>query len=693
MPLPECSFPFRLSEKKLAGIYASLEEAFAARDYLYVARFGLDEPELRGCSLIMLGNRVGGERLLDQHGVKTGRAYFYRAVGAWQDREEDAMRRWLRDAKAAGGMEREIERFGRLAERKSFRALIHTENGEVPGRLQDLPGFEIMSTASLAAAYPMKMAAGAPAPPARPFMPDADLILIHDIKSPLPDSLDAQTPVIATVADHDAFYHLLDEPLRDVNWLALASSSEVVEVGRAFGKKYVLCNYFLLPDGFQAKGATKRFADKAARTTDLLFTGSLVYDFYRDKRQRIVPLAHALDPRFAVCFNEGHLPLDEYRRRLDGARFTIASMRNTNHIMGRTIEALCRGVINLVTGESAIPFIFSERFACFQTYADRTRTADVDSHLRRYDEILAEFLPQAPQFESELANLFPSARVQWSRRLRHLLFATHMDVSPAPVKKISVKTSAAAAWLKLAFERAAQPWPDREAIRSAIEEGIAHCPHSLPLHYAQALLVRSAGNYERADDLFRKIAEGDYREIANEPFPGLWDSLHGSYWVMDARIRAHCANDLEPLASELDVWCSYALSHRADIALRANVPAAAARFAKEAVDLLAPNDAAWRSYMLATYGLYLAGDATQGEEFLQCFVRAIELDGRILNDFAPMAIDILSRNGREKEAKSLTEKLSLFLSRVRIPAPYFYLYPEIPPLLVRYNLPHGALLK
>ena len=52
-------FPFRLSDKQLPALYASLEEAFGVRDFLYVARYGESNPELHGCALIMLGNRVG----------------------------------------------------------------------------------------------------------------------------------------------------------------------------------------------------------------------------------------------------------------------------------------------------------------------------------------------------------------------------------------------------------------------------------------------------------------------------------------------------------------------------------------------------------------------------------------------------------------------------------------------------------
>jgi len=65
--------------------YPSLQSAFDAGDYCYVARHANDL-ETKGCALIMMGNFIDGLNILDK--IDTERALYYKAFGFWCEGEK-----------------------------------------------------------------------------------------------------------------------------------------------------------------------------------------------------------------------------------------------------------------------------------------------------------------------------------------------------------------------------------------------------------------------------------------------------------------------------------------------------------------------------------------------------------------------------------------------------------------------------
>jgi len=691
MPSSEYVFPVRVTKDCLFKAYASLEAAFAAHDYLYVARFGKDNPELHGCSLLMLGNRVGGECILDRHHIETGRSYLYRAYVAWQDDQPNEIQRWVEAARKAGGVDAKLDRFSELINRKSFTIMIYggENQWDVSTELKKLPWIEVVK--------------GNPSPSGEKPKGQVpiDLVLAHDL-AVSKDNLNANgAPVITTTGDHEWFYDQLDVMLQKVDWVTTPCTTEALEMTYPFGRQFLFSGYLWTQN---SKNLSESFADKTSRAIDLLFTGGLTHDFYRDKRQRVLPLGYKLDKRFNVKLMQKSFPFSVYEQLLRSSRFTVVSTRMSNHMSSRNIEALSMGVINLVNEANGMPFLFSEPFACFQTYSHENSAAEIEAHMRRYDEIIEDFKPQVKQFETEFCCLFPAKEIWWTRYVKRWLFVTHMEGKNKRLPhKDKPKKITAGDWLRRAVMCSQKPVPDPKAVMSSIEEGLSSFPSSLPLHYSRALLLRNAGRWAEAEDIFQRIAQGDFVVETDDPFPHQWDTLQGLYWVMDARIRARSPDKLAPLVPEKAVWQSFSLAHLADLALptvpdapgeqKVKALTAVATLAKQSIDLLVHNDTAQRMYLRAAYRLYALGQKEWSEIFLKSFETAQGIDGRIFSDFAPMVIDLLMQTNRSKEAEEMTEKLKLFLSRVDLNRQQFYLYPEVMPLLVKYNLPHGALMK
>ena len=682
----EYIFPPRIPEECLIKIYPSVETAFSSHDYLYVARYGKASPELHGCSLLMLGNKVGGERILDQSNIKTARSYLYRAYISWQNDEQDKTEYWISEGLNAGGEDVKLNKFIELTKRNSFRVLIYGAEHQWDStiELKKIPWIELINTESH-------------------LLPD--LVLAHDLKSSKENLNASGAPVVATTGDHEWYYDRLDEMLNKVDWIAAPCTTDATEIAHVFGKRFLFTNY--LWNRGSSSDLYESFTDKASRKIDLLFTGGITHDFYRDKRQRILSLAYALPKQFKVKFLQSLFSFDLYQKLLREARFTVTSMRNTNNVTSRNIEALSMGVINLVSEANGMPFLFSEPFACFQNYKHENYIRDIRSHLARYDEIIEEFKPQIKQFEAEFYCLFPDKSVWWRRYLRRLLFVTQVtDNRKLMSKPASSISSSADPLLRMALERSQDPTISNLEILYLIEEGIKLYPNSLPLNYSRGLLLRNAGRYSEAEELFGRIVrEQNYSIKQNEPFPYQWDRLFGSYWIIDARIRERCTDFLKPLVSEVTVWKSFSLSHLADLMLmqtfsdletkdilREHLIKVAA-LAKEAMSLFIHNDTAHRLYLRAAYKLYSLGLKDWGEEFLCAYEYAKIVDGRILNDFAAMVFCLLTDAQRFGEAANVKESVILFLGRVNINRSQYFLYPEALPLLKKYNLPHGALVK
>lgn len=742
-------YPLRLTENKLASLHLTPEAAFDAGDYLYVARFGDNQPELKGLALIMLGNRAGGEKVLDHHDIRTGRASLYRAFAAWQAGDATEARRWIAEAHRAGADTAKLTAFERLLARDRFRVVLHADfsTDEVMDFYRDLPAIDVVQTRMVGRETGVPLRFSQKLSEVVPSGLPVDLVLIDDLKMLPLGVAELGAPVVVSVHDHEWYYDLLDSVMPEVDCLTVNSSLEGLELGRAFGTDaFSQCHVmpFMPPE---IKGMAARFVETRQRHIDLLFTGGIIHDFYRDKRQRILGLAE-LDSDLNIALIEGHLDKGEYFRLLHSSRFSAVSVRLANYGSTRCVDIVCQGTIALVERECGFPYMFSEIFPCFQTYRNEFVQADILAHLRNYPALIAAMIPKAAQLEREMADLFCTGRERAARYIRFLLFVTQVErlgrrkpaVRPPrhliPFHFAEVFSSlpeqldalldqwdtnkagdTVATWQRRATAMAVKTGPDRGPVLTEVENGLAHHPSSLALLYMRAMLRRRLGEDSAASEDLRAIVDGPLTLEGNETFPWDLDPLHGCYWPMDARIRSRCRG-LAPLVPEIQVWRSFACSHLADIAVNAGLAVLAEDSGEESLDsltrrleaiaalnraavwaqegrtLFAANDQALRSLLRTAYALYSFFSLIPwAEVFLNLFTDSLATDPLIFHDFAAMAVDMLHHQSRNKEAETLVDRYRQFHARALLPDHSFTLYPETEALLDLYKLPHGHLRK
>lgn len=430
-----------------------------------------------------------------------------------------------------------------------------------------------------------------------------------------------------------------------------------------------------------------------------------------------------------MAIHQGILGRDVYDQALRASRFNVNTIRYSNVMSSKMVDVLAQGTIAIIPEESGSPSIFSQPYACLQTYRADRSLSDIEAILRRHDDIIRAFLPHAADLHRELAAMYPCGQARASRFLRHLLFIGHVARdgraaatkhetaaptcfayndpapfagSPGQLQRLAERTlptrepARPAHWLRLALVE--QLVPTRDGCAAVLEQGLAQHPRSLPLHYARALCRRLEGDETGADAGFARIAAATLDIAPDDPFPRQLDRLHGSFWVIDARVRARCPDVLAPLVAEAAVWRSFALSHRADIAFAAGLGsdgaeafAQAAALAEQALDEFPYNDIARRLYLRAAYALHSRGLPAWDAAFLEAFELAERADRLMFHDFAALAIELSVQRGRPAAAQAIAERLTQFLQRALLPPDQFVLYPEAEPLLVRHNLPHGHL--
>jgi len=718
-------FPIRLSAANLKQVYASLEEAFAAHDHLYVTRFGAEHPELRGCALLAMGNRVGGERVLDRHNVRTARSCLYRAYAAWVEDDSDEARRWLTQGRAIGGEDGRLSRLASLVERRTFRMVFHWDfhGYNFLAAFQNLPGIEMITTRHLygdtATALPSGQALASVVPQGAPI----DLVLLDDLKMVPVGIGDLGAPVIVVIHDSEWYYDLLDHVSPDIDMLSVGATSEVAEAARPFGTNattYFFPLHMSLPE---SGGATESLADVSNRKVDIFYSGSLGHDFYRYKKQSVLALA-GIDSRFAIKIEETFFPINEFWQEMRHARFSFMTSRCCNYISTRAVESVVCGTFHLVEEEDGAPFFFSEPFACFPVYRRTHIREDVERHLNNYDNILTTFRQQLPQFEAEFKSVLPYDRPTRALRfLRHALFMTHVEKAVRPrveskpkrdmvymnevERLIHFPPSVAAHFVEqtkpvrglrhaiavrnllLAQKKTAEE--ALQGFKTALQEGIEETPDSLALHHTLGLCLLMLGQYDEADRSFAKVVAGDLRLAADDPPPMDVGRLNSLFWINDARIRERCPDTALPLVPTKDVWISFAWANRAEVAIKRGAFADAAAFAKKSIELFLYNEDVHRLYLRAAYNLAAAGDAAWGDEFLQSFTAACHSDATILHDFAAPAFHVLMQKDRLLDAVKILEELKLYRHRVKLADHSYTLYDEFVPLMQRYGVPHCKL--
>lgn len=180
------AFPMRLPTHRIAGAYRSPRHAFDAHDHFHVARCAGDDPELRGCALIMLGNRPGGERILDRHNVRTARACFHRAYAAWVVGDDGEAGRWIAETRRLPDRDdAALDRFSALIAKKAYRVLLHADFTPAE-RLVDylaIPDIDVVLTSYRTAfgiSQPVHI--GETFTTAIPDGPPIDLVVVDDLK-------------------------------------------------------------------------------------------------------------------------------------------------------------------------------------------------------------------------------------------------------------------------------------------------------------------------------------------------------------------------------------------------------------------------------------------------------------------------------------------------------------------------------
>ena len=99
----------------------------------------------------MLGNRVGGEGVLNKNNISTPRSCFYRAYAAWQDDDIAEAQRWIKEARRIGAADVRLDRLTALVAQQSFRVVFHADihNPRFLKAFCDLPGVETLVTRQL----------------------------------------------------------------------------------------------------------------------------------------------------------------------------------------------------------------------------------------------------------------------------------------------------------------------------------------------------------------------------------------------------------------------------------------------------------------------------------------------------------------------------------------------------------------
>ena len=665
--IKEYKFPLRLTAGQLPGIYKSAEEAFSAYDFIYAARYA-DTAELRGCALLMLGNRVGGNRVLDKDNVQTPRACFYRAYAAWQDDDAAEASRWVAEARAAGSGDLRLDLLTTLMDRRSFKVLFHWDvhNVRLLEPFKALPDIEVAVTRQFPVEGPRKLSFGQPLHEALPDGFTPDLIILDDLKMVPVGIGDVGAPVVALIHDIEWYYDLLPHIVPEIDMLSVAATSEMVEAGRAFGVFAATCLFpahLSLPEF----SVSETLQDLTSRTVDLFYSGSLRHDFYRFKKQSVLPLMQ-LGKKFNIEIEDKFYPLDVLWQKKRQSRFTLMTSRNCNYLATRAIESVACGAIHLTEEEDGMPYLFSERFDCFQIYRRDHIVADVENHLRHYDRLIRAFKMQLPQFEAEFRSVLPlNAKKRAQRYLRYVLFMTYVEgarrrpgvntdrqtvylneydrlkgklvdvvarfreqaLCQSPLRRAFAERSFAGAQEKSAEETG-------RIFAKVLEQGLKDEPKSLALHHALGISQMQLEELDEAEQTFAKMTAGGLHLSEDDPPPVDLGRLNSFYWVNDARIRARCPETATALVSPEQIYISYAWANRADIALRRKNFKDAADYANRSLSIFSYNEDVQRLYLHALLGLASGGDKQAEQEYHEAFQVACRNDYSILDDFSKL---------------------------------------------------------
>ena len=360
--LKEQTFPYRIPAKRLGSLYPSLHAAFAAHDYLYVARYADKDAELRGCALLMLGNHVGGERILQRANIHTPLTCLYRAYTAWQDNDPATAQRWISEARAMGSNDVRLDRLAALMQQPSFRILFLSnfcEDREHES-FKNLNNFDvnIVKPVDTLSTKGQSLLGDQYASD-----PQLDLVLVDNL-SLLPTGVgDLNPPVVVSVHDCEYTYEFLDKVMSEIDLLSVGSTGgKAIELGRAFNRDTTVYFYPipLRTPTSDHTSITQKFLDTENRTVDILHTGTIVDDFTIGSKNREILSLVRLPEHLSVRDSHGtRFPIEDYWKLLASTRFSITGHQMLQLCIHSHIRcSVKRRVTTSSTTENATPYIF-----------------------------------------------------------------------------------------------------------------------------------------------------------------------------------------------------------------------------------------------------------------------------------------------------------------------------------------------
>ena len=339
---------------------AAAELAFSQGDYTRAA-LQSDADELRGCSLVLLGNHERGLPLLEP--LTTPRALFFAAFGHWGLGDSGRAEQLLAQINDAvwGPQARHLEL---LVRRKKFRILLQAREDpacpdyDVVGAFRAIPQADIKtvgywSNADVVIDHTTTLAQVLERLPAG-WKPD--LFLSHMVEDyPPPIGIeDAPFPTVCHTQDFDRHFHHCGHFLKMFDATIALGSADHDDFRRLTGRAFVFPK--LLGLG-KASVEQSRLAAQP-RTTDVFVSGTL-FTLSQQKAEYLYDVAQ-LPARYKVEMLDGYTTTANYYERLAQAKATFTCVHRWGLINGRAIEAISVGTCAIYQEGGELGLFLSE---------------------------------------------------------------------------------------------------------------------------------------------------------------------------------------------------------------------------------------------------------------------------------------------------------------------------------------------
>jgi len=337
--------------------YPSLQSAFDAGDYCYVARHANDL-ETKGCALIMMGNFIDGLNILDK--IDTEKALYYKAFGLWCEGEKKEALKIL-DFLERKGFEK-AKKLKSLIKRK-IKVLMQSP---YPHIIEDTEDLEIKFI-SFKKDDPFFVK---PYESIKKILkklnwgPDFYFYFRPEYGVVPPDIKNLPFPTIAFTADYDIHLYQRYKQINSFNILIVMCSHDHYEVSHLFNKKvftYVPVEgiFPVIPD------------NKSLKDIDIFISGNTFHPLFKHK----VFLIDKIIDKFAKKYNiliinssyyenfvPHFLPKQLYSEYLTRSKIILAPLaRRIGIISTRALEALCQNCLVLCPKSTDLELFFTHK--------------------------------------------------------------------------------------------------------------------------------------------------------------------------------------------------------------------------------------------------------------------------------------------------------------------------------------------